>query len=407
MAEGRRPTIAMISSIAYSLHNFRGPLIRDLVAAGWRVLALAPDYDETLRERVRALGAEPVDYSLSRTGMHPLRDALDMVRLARQLRRLRVDAVFTFFIKPVIYGTLAATLARVRRRYAMIAGLGYVFTPGREPMSRRRRVLRRAVSALYRLGLARAHVVFFQNQDDIDEFVSRGIVDRAKCVRLNGTGVDLERLQPSTPTRQPVTFLLMARLLREKGIVEFVEAARLLRRDHPDARFVLLGGLDPNPGGLSLAAVEGWRDEGAVEWPGHVDDVLPWLRDSSVFVLPSYREGAPRSTQEAMALGRAVVTTDAVGCRETVVDGVNGFLVEVRDVPTLVAGMRRFLDEPALIDRMGEASRRLVEERFDVRRINATMLHAMGIVAPANAGPAASSLPVAPSGSLSPVCGEC
>ena len=349
------------------------------MANGWRVLALAPDYDDALRARVRALGAEAIDYTMSRTGMHPGRDLIDAMALARQLRLLRVNAVFAYFIKPVIYGTLAAALARVPRRYALIAGLGYVFTPDGDRMPLRRRMLRASVALLYRLALRFADTVFFQNQDDLDQFAESGLVDPKKAIRLNGTGVDLERLHPAPLLIEPVTFLLIARLLREKGIAEFVAGARELKRDHPQARFILLGGLDPNPGGLSLATVESWRNEGVIEWPGHVDDVLPWLREGSVFVLPSYREGAPRSTQEAMALGRPIVTTDAVGCRETVVDGENGFLVKVRDVATLAAAMRRFLEDPSLIEPMGRASRRLAEERFDVRRINKVMLHAMGI----------------------------
>ena len=172
---------------------------------------------------------------------------------------------------------------------------------------------------------------------------------------------------------QPVTFLLAARLLREKGIVEYAEAARLVKARHSEVRFVLLGGLDPNPGGLSQAEVQAWAAEGLLEWPGHVA-VKPWLTKTSVFVLPSYREGVPRSTQEAMAMGRPVITTDAPGCRETVDEGVNGFLVPVRDVPALADAMLRFVQNPSLIESMGRESRRLAEMHFDVRKINAQLL---------------------------------
>ena len=371
--------IAIISSIAYSLANFRGPLIADMIACGGRVYALAPDYDEETRARVRALGAEPIDISLERTGMKPVRDIADMIRLAAVLRRLRIELAFNYFAKPVIFGTLAAAIAGVPRRHALIAGLGYVFTPDGAPPPLRRRILQHVVSQLYRIALRFAHRVFFQNQDDLDQFVDAGLIDRGRGVRLNGTGVDIEKLFPSAPPAAPITFLLMARLLREKGIAEFVEAARILKRDFPDARFVLLGGPDPNPGGLTIAQVAAWRDEGVIEWPGHVDDVLPWIRNSSVYVLPSWREGVPRSTQEAMAIGRAVVTTDTVGCRETVIPSVNGFLVPLRDPPELAAAMRRFLDDPALITSMGLASRSLAESRFDVREINRRMLAEMNI----------------------------
>jgi glycosyltransferase involved in cell wall biosynthesis len=370
--------LAFIANQAFSLFNFRGPLIRDLVAAGSEVFALAPDYDAATRDKVRALGAVPMDYSLSRTGMNPLRDGLDMLRLALRLRRLRVDMSFAYFIKPVIYGTLAAWLAGVPRRFAMIEGLGYAFTPpdGVEPW--RRRFLRQMVSRMYQTGLKRAEKVFFLNDDDIAAFVSLGIVSDAKVIKLGGIGVDLAEWQASPPIVCPVNFLLVARLLREKGILEFVQAARQVKAHYPQARFVLLGGLDPNPGGLRRQEVEAWVAEGLLEWPGHVE-VKPWLRQASVFVLPSYREGVPRSTQEAMAMGRPVITTDAPGCRETVVAGENGFLVPVRDVAALAQCMLRFIEQPTLIASMGVKSRQLAEERFDVHKINARILAVLGI----------------------------
>jgi glycosyltransferase involved in cell wall biosynthesis len=174
--------------------------------------------------------------------------------------------------------------------------------------------------------------------------------------------------------------MLMARLLREKGIYEYVEAARAVRQQHPHARFLLLGGTDPNPGALTREEVAAWVAEGVVEWLGHVDNVRPWIASTSVYVLPSYREGKPRSTQEAMAMSRPVITTDAPGCRDTVIEGVNGFLVPVRDSAALADAMMRFIDQPELIPRMGRESRRIAEERFDVHRINRVMLVEMGII---------------------------
>lgn len=375
--------LAIISNQAFSLVNFRGYLIRELVAAGIEVHALAPDYDDRFRAAVRALGAVPMDFSLVRTGMNPLRDGLDLLRLTNLLRRIRPDATLGYFIKPVIYGTIAAWLAGVPRRYALIEGLGYVFTESGAKESWRRVVLCWIVSALYRAALKRAERVFFLNDDDISEFVEKGIVDQDKTVKLGGIGVDLDEWRPLPPSMQPLTFLLAARLLREKGIVEYAEAARRVKRRYPNIRFVLLGGLDPNPGGLTQSEVEEWVREGLLEWPGHVD-VKPWLAQTSVYVLPSYREGVPRSTQEAMAMGRPVITTDAPGCRETVEHGRNGFLVPVRDPRALAEAMLRFIEQPELIESMGRESRRMAEERFDVYKVNAVMLQAMGIERPRN-----------------------
>jgi glycosyltransferase involved in cell wall biosynthesis len=370
--------LALVTSQAFSLSNFRGPLIKALVSHGVEVLAMAPDFDEETRKHVRSLGAIPVDCSFSRTGVNPFRDAFDTLKLAAQLRRLGPDAMLGYFIKPVIFGTLAGWLAGVHRRFAMIEGLGYVFTPvsGRNPIPRK--VLRSLVSALYRFALARANKVIFLNSDDIAEFLGAGLVQEAKVIKLGGIGVDLAEWPLTKLVMKPVTFLLAARLLREKGIVEYAEAARLVKARHPEVRFVLLGGLDPNPGGLSLPEVQAWVAEGLLEWPGHVA-VQPWLAQTSVYVLPSYREGVPRSTQEAMAMGRPVITTNAPGCRETVDEGVNGFLVPVRNVSGLVAAMLRFVENPALIDAMGLESRRLAETRFDASKSNQRLLEILGV----------------------------
>ena len=372
-------SVAIVSSIAYSLANFRGPLIAAMVAAGVRVYAMAPDHDENTRRQVRILGAEPVDISLERTGMRPVRDLLDIWRLAGMLRRLKPDATFSYFVKPVIYGSLAAKLADVPLRYALVAGLGYVYTPETSRENFKRRALRTLVSFLYRVAFKACRRVFFQNSDDVAQFVESRFIAPDRVVLLNGSGVELDRFKlVPRPTSRPV-FLLMARLLREKGILEYVEAARIVRRRHPAARFLLLGGTDPNPGALSREEVEAWVTEGVIEWPGHVDDVRPWIEASSVYVLPSYREGKPRSTQEAMAAGLPVITTDAPGCRGTVDEGVNGFLVPIRDGSALAAAMLRFVEDPTLIETMGKESRRLAEERFDVHEINALILREMGI----------------------------
>ena len=372
--------VCIIGNQAYSLLNFRGPLIASMVRRGLEVFALAPDYDEDTRAAVRMLGAEPVDFSLSRTGMNPARDAADMLRLAYFLRRVKPDITMGYAIKPVIFGTLAAWLARVPRRFAMIEGLGYVFTSPEEIEPLKRRILRGGVSILYAIALRCANLVFFLNKDDVDELSKKRLVPSTKVFLLGGIGVDLDYWKPAPPATKPVTFLLAARLLREKGIVEYAGAARLIKKKHPDTRFILLGSLDSNPGALSESEVQQWVSDGILEWPGHVPDLRPWLAQTSVYVLPSYREGLPRSTQEAMAMARPVITADAPGCRDTVINGQNGFLVPVRDADALAAAMERFIVQPDLIDKMGQASRNMAEERFDARKINQVILREMGIV---------------------------
>lgn len=351
-----------------------------MVKTGVTVYALAPDYDEQSKESVKGLGALPIDIKLERAGMHPFRDFRDTWHLILTLRRLKPDAAFSYFIKPVIYGSIAAYLAGVPRIYALVAGLGYVFSSESAASTVKRRILRRAVTFLYRLAFSVCKNVFFQNNDDLQYLVNTGCLKQGKAVRVNGTGVDLESLSVAPFSKGPTTYLLMARLLREKGICEFADAARTVKAHYHDTRFILLGGLDPNPNGLKSEEVEDWVAEGLLEWPGQVSDVKSYIAQSSVYVLPSYyREGVPRSTQEAMAMGRAVITTDSVGCRDTVVEGVNGFLVPVRDPVALSEAMIRFIEAPELIAQMGKESRRLAEERFDVHKINKVIMNHMGL----------------------------
>ena len=365
--------IAVISNAAGSLLNFRGPLLVEMRRRGHDILAFAPNHTETTRTTLRRMGAEPIDYRISRTGTNPLADAATILELRRLLRRHRPDVSLAYFIKPVIYGSIAAWFAGVPRRYAMIEGLGFAFTATSQ-LSARRTVLQGIASVLFRMALRRVTRTIFLNPDDRAEFVGRGLVPAEKTGLLGGIGVDLsEWLALSPPRPEKTTFILVARLLRDKGITEYAEAARCVLRDYPGTRFLLVGGHDANPAAVPIASVRQWVDEGLVEWPGFVA-VKPWFEQASVFVLPSYREGVPRSTQEAMALGLPVITTDVPGCRETVVEGVNGFLVPPRDPMALADAMRRFIVEPRLVASMGAESRRIAEEHFDVHKQNAKLL---------------------------------
>lgn len=367
-------TIALISSHAPSLAHFRGPLIRALQDQGVQVQALAPNFDDATRAAVRSWGATPVDCAMDRTGMNPIRDAWNAWKLSRLLRRLRPDITLGYFVKPVIFGTVAAKWAGVPHRFAMIEGLGFVFTPPAGILSFKRRLLKRLVLVLYRVALAQAQRVIFLNSDDMAELIAARLLPADKAFRLGGIGVDLVKWPLMPPVEQPVTFLLVARLLREKGIAEYAEAARIVKRQYTHARFILLGGLDENPGAVTSEDVQCWVHEGLLEWHGHVP-VRPWLAQASVYVLPSfYREGVPVSTQEAMAMGRPVITTDVPGCRETVVDGVNGFLVPARSAYALAEKMLAFIAHPEMIAPMGQASRRLAEERFDVHKVNQRLI---------------------------------
>lgn len=365
--------IAIITSHAPSLINFRTSFIRTLCRSNSKVFALAPNFDAASRATIMALGAVPVDFSMARTGMNPVYDAWNTLKLTRLLRRLQPDITLGYFIKPVIFGSIAAFLAGVPRRFAMVEGLGFVFTDTGNPLTLRRQMLKKLVMWLYKIGMSCADRVIFLNPDDQAEFVNAGLLPASKSFLLGGIGIDLSQWPMWPPVTESVTFLLVARLLREKGIEQYAAAARIVKDRYPQARFILLGGLDENPGSISATDVQAWANEGILEWHGHVP-VQAWLKQTSVYVLPSYREGVPVSTQEAMAMGRAVITTDVPGCRETVVDGVNGFLVPVRNPEALAQKMCVFIEQPELITTMGAESRRLAEERFDVHKVNARLL---------------------------------
>jgi glycosyltransferase involved in cell wall biosynthesis len=374
----RKRRLVLIAHNAYTIINFRGPLIRELVSRGIDVYAFAPDYEEITKEGVIALGASPIQSSLSRATANPLRDICDLVRMWRLLIGLRADMALSYTIKPVIYGTLAARMAGVPDRYAMIEGAGHLFTDDGK-ISLRRGLLRLITAVLYRIGLSQAKRVFLLNRDDIKLFTSSRMLSEEKAVLIDGIGLDLMHYHVVPPVVDPICFIFVARLLKEKGIYDFIAAAEIVKAAFPDVRFMILGGVDINPTSVTSREVEAWKMSGLVEFLGQVSDVRPWLAQSSVFVLPSYREGLPRSTQEAMATGRPVITTDVPGCRDTVIDGENGFLIPVRDPSALAKAMLRFVSNPQLVVSMGEKSRIVAEARFDVDLINAKVLEIMGL----------------------------
>lgn len=367
--------IALIGTTAACVIGFRADLIKALHDLGHEVYAFALDYNASSRAAVEALGAVAVDYDFSRTGLNPLNDIVNTFKLSKDIRIIAPDMVFSYFSKPVIFGTLAAAMAGVKRRVGMLEGLGYVFTdqPGGERL--KTKLLRVAQVLLYRISFPFLERIIFLNPDDpVDLLASSGIEVKAVSV-LGGIGLDLNSYPYSEPEVSPVSFIFVGRLLAEKGVNEYIAAARMVKSKYPSVKFVMLGGFDEgNPGGLSALDLEKLIDEEIVIHPGHVHDVREWLAGSSVFVLPSYREGLPRSTQEAMAIGRPIITSDVPGCRETVIDGENGFLVPAWSVDKLAEKMIFFIEHPERIVPMGLVSFNLARERFDAEKVNQKLI---------------------------------
>jgi glycosyltransferase involved in cell wall biosynthesis len=367
--------IIVIGSLARSLLNFRGPLLKTLVEHGHDVIACAPDAPPEVRSGLLGLGVCYRYIPLARAGLNPWGDLQTLLGLKRLFREERPDRVLAYTAKPVIYACLAASGCGSPPVHAMITGLGYGFGG----LSRRQRLIGRIVQGLYRMALRRAVGVMFQNPDDRDLFVASGLVAPTLPVTLiNGSGVDLSAYPPGPLPDEPV-FLLIARLLADKGLREYQRAARRLKTRYPRARFLLAGDLDPNPLSIDAKELAAWQADGAIEYLGHLDDVRPAFAAARVYVLPSYREGTPRTVLEAMAMGRPIVATDAPGCRETVVDGLNGFLVPVRDDVALETAMERFILDPSLAERMGRESLAIAREKYDVHKVNAVIMAAMGL----------------------------
>ncbi len=368
--------VLLLASYPESIPVFRGPLIEALLASGCEVHVAAPGL-ALLPQVRRWLEAKDVkwhDIPLRRTGTNPVADLGLLFALLRLMRKERPTVVLPYTIKPVVYGTIAAWLARVPRRFALVTGLGYAFTGDRDGL------VKRIISHLYRAALGHAHKVFFQNPDDERHFREAGILPaQVPSVVVNGSGVDVDAYSVQPLAGDPPVFLMIGRLLGDKGVREYVEAAWRLKAGASRARFLLVGWVDANPDAIDQAELDEWVASGVIEFLGKLDDVRPAIAAASVYVLPSYREGTPRTVLEAMAMGRPVITTDAPGCRETVVDGDNGFLVPVQSVDALVAAMSRFIADPALAARMGMRSRGIAEDKYDVRKVNAVMLREMGI----------------------------
>jgi glycosyltransferase involved in cell wall biosynthesis len=363
-------SILIIAGFKDSLVNFRGDMIADLVKSGFRVHVAAPglEAEDQTRKTLVGLGAETHGVAIDRTGVNPLKDVVSIISLWRLIRKISPDILFAYTIKPVIYGLLVGRCLSVPSRVALITGLGNALGGSGLKQS--------LLIWMHRLSFKGVLLAFFQNADDHRFFKSSKIVTQdSNCVLVNGSGVNLKSFPFSKAPTETITFFMAARLLKAKGVGEFAEAASKITQKYKNARFVLAGSHENGNAFVSSEELQGWGASGAISYLGSLPDVRPSLAGSSVFVLPSYYpEGVPRSILEALATGRAIITTDTPGCKETVKQGVNGFLIEPKSTAALTAACEKILDEPELVSKMGMASRTLAEELFDVQKVNDRIL---------------------------------
>lgn len=369
--------IILIGTVSSSIFGFRKSLLQSLVKNGHEVFILTTDLTPDIQQRARdELNVQAEKYTLARTGMNPISDLKNGWGLYRRLKIMQPDCVFCYFSKPVIWGSLAALFAGIKKRYGMLEGLGYYFTNNPDGNSLKKKLIRATQVGLFHLSIPSLKGLIVLNPDDKKDLIEKYRIKQNNMMVLGGIGLDLNEYSYSEPDINKARFIFVGRLLAEKGINEFLQAAEIIKAHHSKSEFVILGLPDPgNPGSVSESYLNDLVKKGVVIYPGSVSNVTEWLKDSSVFVLPSYREGVPRSTQEAMAIGRPIITTDVPGCRETIRDGENGFKVAAHDAQAVANAMERFITEPNLILTMGKRSRELAEENFNSYEVNQRLLN--------------------------------
>ena len=362
----------LISPKNRTVYNFRGDLIQAIQNKGYEVIVTGPDEDGL--PYIKALGVKFYTVPLKKNGLNILEDIQYIRRLKKVITKEKVDVTLGYTIKPAIYGAIAARLAGVQNINSMVTGAGYVFAA----KTIKAGLLKMLAVLLYKIGFKCADTVIFQNTDDLNEFKGLRLVHENKAKLVNGSGVNLDKY-PKTNLPEQLTFFMLSRVLYSKGIREYLEAASIIKRKYPQIRFMLLGAVENMPDAMTEEALKVYMDNKTIEFFGETKDVTPYFSRCSVYVLPSYREGTPRTVLEAMAMGRPVLTTDAPGCRETVIDGRNGFLVPVRDSVKLAEKMEWFIHNPERISKMGEASYELCKNKYDVRIVNGDMMNFMRI----------------------------
>lgn len=374
--------ILIIGTLASSFYGFRADLLRAMREKQYTVYAFTSEYSNADLKKIESLGAIPITYELNRGGLNPLSDIIATYKLSKKIREIKPDLVFSYFSKPVIFGTIAAKLAKVPKVIGMLEGLGYTFTQQPEGLGKKTQIIKKIQIFLYKFSLPQLDKIIFLNPDDPKDLLEHHAIKVKNVQVLGGIGLNLQEYpyQAIPDINQPTDFLFIGRLLKEKGIHDFLAAAKIVKDKYPQTQFTVLGAIDPhNLGALKQSELDELIASNIINYPGHVKNVKDWIASSHVFVLPSYREGVPRSTQEAMAIGRPIITTDVPGCRETVVNGVNGFLVPKWNPEALAEKMIYFIEHPDQIEKMGYESYKMAMDKFDAEKVNQRLMNILDL----------------------------
>lgn len=362
--------VVIISPKNRTIYNFRGDLIKEIIKLGYEVVVTGPNQDNI--GKIEELGVRFVEIPMEKNGVNPIHDVKYIWRLYRLLRMESPVATLGYTIKPVVYGSIAAKCAGVRNITSMVTGAGYLFTA----QSKKAKFLKLIAKVLYKVGLSCADCVIFQNADDKKEFIENNLVKPDKCKLVNGSGVNMEYFsKQDLPPR--TTFFMLSRALYSKGVKEYLDACRIVHGKYPEIRLMFLGAVESMPDALSWDLVQSYVADGSVEYFPETSDVREYMRECSIFVLPSYREGTPRTVLEAMSMGRGIITTDVPGCRETVKDGINGFLVPPYSARAVADKMFYIIEHPEYIPYFAEESWNYCMEKFEIRKVNDSMLRIM------------------------------
>ncbi|MCG2461181.1 glycosyltransferase family 4 protein [Flavobacteriaceae bacterium F89] len=369
----QKKRILIICSASYSLTNFRGDLIKSLIDNDYEVYAAAPNFRKDVAEILKKVGAIPIEFELQRTGLNPFKDVRTIFQLKKIIKENQIDLIFPYTIKPVIYGSMAANSVKVPV-ISLITGLGFTFSAA----SQKARMLQKVTEFLYRISIRKNKVIIFQNSDDHQLFLDNGIISKDNKIDIvGGSGVNLNQFafRVNENLSDKIRFLLIARLIEEKGVQLYLDAALYLKAKYPLAEFHVIGAPDNSPSAVKQESLDKLHKDGIIVCHGEQENIAEHLTKGDVFVLPTYyREGVPRSILEALSVGLPIITTDSPGCKETVISQVNGILIKPKNLEELVSAMGYFLTHKKEIKRMGIESRKYAEEKFDVNLINRNII---------------------------------